>query len=104
MSLLNLRSGNVAERLKWFQMYIAGVYDGAREEHLVWEAEKSICDELTHRASSVNQELNRLEEFEIGRGASTSNVLAMLRKRWEQVSDIIRDLGVDMGWVEEIEE
>ncbi|KAF8425633.1 hypothetical protein EV426DRAFT_53784 [Tirmania nivea] len=100
MSLLSLRSGRNSEQLKWFQMYIAGVYDGAREEHFVREAEKSICDKLIDRASDVNQELNRLEEFEIGKGASKSNTLAMLRKRWEQVLNIIHELGVNMGWAE----
>ena len=96
MSLLNLRSGNAAEKLKWFQMYIAGVYDGSREEHFVQEAEKSICDELIDRASDVNQELDRLGELEIGKRVSRSNTLAMLRKRWAQVLDIIRELGVNM--------
>ena len=90
-----MRSGNVAEKLKSFQMFIAGVYDGAREEHLVREVEKSICHELIDRASDINQELDRLERLKTGREASSSNTLAMLRKRWGQVLGIIRELDVN---------
>jgi len=100
MSLLNLRSGNAAEKLKWFQMYIAGVYDGSREEHLVQEAEKSIRDELIDTATDVNKELDRLEGLETGKGALRSNTLDMLRRRWAQVLDIIHELGVNMDWAE----
>ncbi|KAF8434939.1 hypothetical protein BGX38DRAFT_1275233 [Terfezia claveryi] len=96
MSLLNLRSGNAADKLNWLQMYIAGVYDGSREEHFVQETEKHICGEMIDRASDVTKELKRLEGLD--RGPSRSNTLVMLRKRWAQVLDIIRELGVNMGW------
>lgn len=85
MSLINLKSGNISEKLIRWQRYIDGADDGFREEYTIQQEEKKILEEMRTRGEEVLEELDEFEE----NGEDMEVLDDLIRKRWKQVMSII---------------
>lgn len=93
MSFINLRSGNVTDKLKRWQMYIDGADDGARDEYAVRQAEWDRLAEMRMKGEEVLRELD-----DLGRSGGGPRVMdEMIRRRWGQVLEIIGELERSYG-------
>ena len=91
MSFINFRSGDTTGKLLRWQRFIAGDYDGLREEYLVQDVEKSILSDLKDSALETFGKLDRL--------GNTGEVMVMdeiIRRRWEQILEVIAEFGGDL--------